>query len=70
MQHAPMAMNWLHFKAKFSGNPEEDPEPHILRTVDWMDTYDFAQGQRVQIFSLTLADRSQIVAPINTSFQR
>ena len=29
----------------FSGKPEEDPEVHILRMIDWMDTHNFAVGQ-------------------------
>ena len=44
-----MAMNWSCFKPGFSGKPEEDPEAHKLRMIDWMDTHYFVTCQRVQI---------------------
>ena len=47
--------HWSYFKPKFSGKPQEDPETHICRTVDWMDTHHFVMGQRLQRFPLTLA---------------
>ena len=37
------------------GKPEEDPESHILRTIDSMDTLYFAMGQQVQRPPLSLA---------------
>ena len=29
-----MAMSWLYVKHEFSDKPEEDPEVHLLRTID------------------------------------
>ena len=40
----PAVMNWSHFKPNFSGKPDADPEAHLLRTIDWMDTFNFAAG--------------------------
>ena len=31
--HMPL-LNWFHFKPKYSGKPDEDAEPHLLRTND------------------------------------
>ena len=28
--------------------PQQDPEAHVLRMIDWIYTHDFALGQRVQ----------------------
>ena len=42
---APMAINWSYFAPEFSGKPEEYPEAHVHRTVDWMDTHNFATDQ-------------------------
>ena len=53
----PMAnqhLNWSHFKPDFSGKPEEDVEPHLLGTNDWMTTHDFPDDQKVRRFCLTL----------------
>ena len=44
-----MAMYQSYFKTEFSGMPEKDPEEHILRMIDWMDTHNFGQGQKVQL---------------------
>ena len=54
-----MAMNWSYVKAKFSGKPQ-DPDAHILWVIDWMATHNFAPGQRVQRFLLTLADEARL----------
>ena len=36
IQPAPMPqLNWSHFKPEFTGKPDEDAEPHLLRTKDW-----------------------------------
>ena len=53
-------MNQSYFKPEISGKPEEDTEAYILRMIDWMDTHNFAMGQRVQGFPLTLADEVQL----------
>ena len=55
-----MAMNLLYYKAEVSGRPEEDPETHLLRIVDWMDTHNFAADQRVRKFALTLAGEARL----------
>ena len=47
-------LNWSHFKPDFSRKPEEDAEAHLLRTMDWMTTHDFPEGQKVRRFCLTL----------------
>ena len=55
-----MAMHWSYFKLEFLGEPEEDPEAHILQMIRWVDTHNFAAGQRVQRFPLTLAGESRL----------
>ena len=47
IQPAPKAMSWSYLRPEFSGKPEEDPEVHILRMIDWMDTHNFAPDQRI-----------------------
>ena len=53
-----MAMNWSHFEPEFLGKQKEDPDAHLLRTIDWMDTQHFATNQQVRIFHLTLTDKA------------
>ena len=53
-------MNWSHFKPEYSGEPEEDVEAHLLRTNDWMNTYDFPYGAKVQRFCLTLMGEARL----------
>ena len=60
MPAAPMPMNWSSFKAEFSGKPEEDPEAHILRTIDWMDTHNLPPGQRAQRLPLILVGQVRL----------
>ena len=55
-----MAMNWPYFTLEFSGKPEGDSEAHILRTTDWTHINNFAMGQRVQRFPLTIAGEARI----------
>ena len=43
--------NWSHFKPEFSGKPEEDAEAHLLRINNWMMTYHFQEGVKVQRFA-------------------
>ena len=50
-------LNWSHFRPEFSGNPE-DVEAHLPRTNDWMNTHQFQEGAKVQIFCLTLVGKA------------
>ena len=50
--HVPL-LNWSHFKPKYSGKPDEDAEPQLLRTNDWMDMHGFQDNAKVQRFCLT-----------------
>ena len=47
-------------------------EAHPLRTNDWMDTYAFAQGVKVQHFCLTLVGEARLwyesLRPINVDW--
>ena len=45
-------LNWSHFKSEFAGKPDKDVEAHLLRTNDWMDTYAFPEGVKVQYLTL------------------
>ena len=60
VQQVQMHMNWSHFKLEYSGKPEEDVEAHLLRTNDWMTTYDFPDGVNVQRFCLTLVGEAKL----------
>ena len=53
-------LNWSNFKPEFSGKPDEDTEAHLLCTHDWMDTYHFIDGVKVQRFSLTLLGEARL----------
>ena len=55
-----MAMKWSYLEPDFSGEPKEDPEVHILRTINWMDTHNFVAGQIVQRFPLTLVGEARL----------
>ena len=50
----PQLMNWSYFKPEFSGKAEEDATMHLLKTNDWMDTYNFPEDIKVRRFCLTL----------------
>ena len=52
-------MNWSHFKPEFSGRPDKDVEAHVLRTNDWMTTYGFPEGTKVQRFCLSLVGEAR-----------
>ena len=56
IQHMPQ-LNWLHFKPRFAGKPDEDAKAHFLRTNDWMDTHAFHEGFKVQHFCLTIVEK-------------
>ena len=58
-QHIPQ-LNWSHFKPEFSEKAEEDAEAHLLRANNWMDTYQFQEGVKVQRFCLTLAGEARL----------
>ena len=62
-QPMPMAnnqLNWSQFKPDFSRIPKEDPEAHLLRTLDWMTTHDFPEAQKVRRFCLTLLGEARL----------
>ena len=46
-------MNWSYFKPEFSGKVEIDAAKHLLKTNDWMDTYNFPEDIKVRRFCLT-----------------
>ena len=50
----PQQMNWSYFKPEFSGKAVEDAAVHLLKTNDWMDTYNFPEDIKVRRFCLTL----------------
>ena len=65
-------LNWSHFKAEFSGKPDEDAEAHLLCTDDWMTAHHFIEGVKVQRFCLTLLEARlwyQSLEPINIDWQ-
>ena len=53
-------LNWSHFKPEFAVKPDKDVEAHLIRTNDWMDTYAFPEGVKVQQFCLTLVDEAKL----------
>ena len=59
IQHM-LQLNWSHFKPEFTEKPEEDGEPHLLRTNDWLDTHAFPEGVKVQHFCLTLVGEARL----------
>ena len=52
--------HWSHFKPQFAGRPDEDAEAILLRLNDWMDTYAFQDGVKVQEFCLTLVGETKL----------
>ena len=66
-------LNWSHFKPKYAGKLEEDAEAHLLRTNYWMDTQDFQDQVKVQIFCLTLVGEARLwyesLRPINANWE-
>ena len=53
-------MNWSYFKPEFSGKAEEDATAHLLKTNDWMDTYNFPDDTKVRRFCLTLIGEARL----------
>ena len=43
-------LSWLYCKPEFSGKPEEDTIAHLLRTNDWMETHNFPEEAKAQMF--------------------
>ena len=75
IQPAPMPqLNLSHLKTKFAGKSDEDLEAHLLKTNDWMDTYAFLEGVKVQYFCLTLVGEARLwcesLRPINVNWNR
>ena len=70
IQLAPMGMvvaapqiiyqNWIGKKPEFSGKPEEDEEPHLLSTGDWMEAHNFLEGDKVRYFCLMLIGEARL----------
>ena len=56
----PQQMNWSYFKPEFSGKAEEDATVHLLKTNDWMDTYNFPDDIKVRSFCLTLIGEARL----------
>ena len=56
----PQQMNWSYFKPEFSGKAEEDATVHLLKTNDWMDTYNFSEDIKVRRFCLTLMGEARL----------
>ena len=56
----PQLMNWSYFKSEFSGKAEEDTPVHLLKTNDWMDTYNFPEDIKVRRFCLTLMGEARL----------
>ena len=53
-------LNWSNFKPEFSGKLEEDAEPHLLHSNDWMDAHCFNEDIKVQRFCLTLLGEARL----------
>ena len=53
-------MNWSYFKPEFSGKAEEDATAHLLKTNNWMDTYNFPEDIKVRRFCLTLTVEARL----------
>ena len=53
-------MSWSYVKPEFLGKPEEDPEAHVLRMINWMDTQNFAPDKGLQRFPFTLAGKTRL----------
>ena len=69
--HVPQ-LNLSHFKPKYFGKPDKDPDAHLLRTNNWMDTHGFLDHIKVQRFCLTLTGEASLwyesLRPINADW--
>ena len=52
--------NWVGKKPEFSGKPEEDAESHLLSTRDWIEAYNFPEGEKVRRFCITLIGEARL----------
>ena len=52
--------NWIGKIPEFSGKPEEDAESHLLSTRDWMEAYNFPEGEKVRCFRVTLVGKARL----------
>ena len=53
-------LNWLNFQTRIFRKPDEGAKVHLLHSNDWMNTYCFADGVKVQRFSLTLLGEARL----------
>ena len=64
--------NWVGKKPEFSGKPEEDVESHLLSTRDWMEAYNFPEGEKVRCFCITLIGEARLwyesLAPLDNDW--
>ena len=56
----PQQLNWPYFKPVFAGKAEKDAKGHLLRTIDWMDTHNLPDDQKVRQFCLTLTGEARL----------
>ena len=59
-QQQHLHINWSNFQPEFSGKPDEDAEAHLLHSNDWMNSYCFVNGVKVQRFCLPLLGKSRL----------
>ena len=52
--------NWIGKKPEFLGKPEEDAESHFLSTRDWMEAFNFPEGEKVRHFHVTLIGEARL----------
>ena len=52
--------NWVGKKPEFSGKPEENAESHLLSIRDWMEVYNFPEGEKVRHFHVTLIGEARL----------
>ena len=52
--------NWIGKKPEFSGKPEEDAESHLLSMRDWIEAYNFPEGEKVRCFRVTLTGEARL----------
>ena len=64
--------NWIGKKPEFSGKPEENAESHLLSTRDWMEAYNFLEGEKVRCFCITLIGEARLwyesLAPLDNDW--
>ena len=64
--------NWVGKKPEFSGKPEEDAESLLLSSRDWMEAYNFPEGEKVRCFHITLIGEARLwyesLAPLDNDW--